>query len=89
MARHRSRSISPQAKNAVVAAVKQHFPVLRERDNFAFGDPVYHYRSYSLQVQMPNGASEELQIVPHPVFAGEPSRASRLQESAQRGASGP
>ena len=26
---------SPQAKDAVVAAVKQHFPVLREKDNFA------------------------------------------------------
>ena len=52
----------------MVAAVKQHFPVLREKDNFALGDPEYHYRSYSLQLQMPNGASEELQIVPRPVF---------------------
>jgi hypothetical protein len=59
---------SPQAKDAVVAAVKQHFKVLREQDHFAFGDPQYHYRSYSLQLQMPNGASEELQIVPRPVF---------------------
>jgi hypothetical protein len=59
---------SPRAKVAVVAAVKQHFKVLREQDHFAFGDPQYHYRSYSLQLQMPNGASEELQIVPRPVF---------------------
>ena len=59
---------SPQAKDAVVAAVKLHFPVLREQDHFAFGDPKYRYRSYSLQVQMPNGASEELQIVPRPVL---------------------
>jgi hypothetical protein len=59
---------SPQAKDAVVAAVKQHFKVLREQDHFAFGDPQYHYRSYSLQLQMPNGASEELQILPRPVF---------------------
>src|SRR5882757_1336146 len=59
---------SAQAKDAVVAAVKQHFKVLREQDHFAFGDPQYHYRSYSLQLQMPNGASEELQIVPRPVF---------------------
>ncbi len=51
-----------------MAAVKQHFKVLREQDHFAFGDPQYHYRSYSLQLQMPNGASEELQIVPRPVF---------------------
>ncbi len=59
---------SPQAKAAVVAAVKQHFSVLRQQDNFALGDPEYHYRSYSLQVQMPNGASEELQIVPEEVL---------------------
>jgi hypothetical protein len=59
---------SLQAKDAVVAAVKQHFNVLREQDHFAFGDPQYHYRSYSLQLQMPNGSSEELQIIPHPVF---------------------
>jgi hypothetical protein len=59
---------SPQAKEAVVAAVTQHFKVLREQDHFAFGDPQYHYRAYSLQLQMPNGASEELQIVPRPVF---------------------
>jgi hypothetical protein len=59
---------SPQTKNAVVAAVKQHFKVLREEDNFAFGDPEYRYRSDSLQLQMPNDASEELQIVPRPVL---------------------
>jgi hypothetical protein len=59
---------SPQAKDAVVAAVKRHFPVLREQDHFALGDPKYRYRSYSLQVQMPNGASQELQIVPRPVL---------------------
>jgi hypothetical protein len=59
---------SPSAKDAVVAAVKQHFKVLREQDHFAFGDPQFHYRSYSLQLQMPNGASEELQIVPRQVF---------------------
>jgi hypothetical protein len=59
---------SPQAKDAVVAAVKRHFPVLRQQDNFAFGDPEYSYRSYSLQVQMPNGSSEELQVVPQEVL---------------------
>ncbi len=59
---------SPQAKDAVVAAVKRLFPVLRQQDNFAFGDPEYRYRSYSLQLQMPNGSSEELQIVPEEVL---------------------
>jgi hypothetical protein len=60
---------SPQAKDAVVAAVERHFPVLRRQDNFTFGDAKYGYRSYSLQVQMPNGSSEELQIVPEDVLA--------------------
>lgn len=59
---------SPQAKDAVVTAIKRHFTVLRQQDNFNLGDPEYGYRSYSLQVQMPNGASEELQIVPLPVL---------------------
>jgi hypothetical protein len=59
---------SPQAKDAVVAAVRQHFTVLRQQDNFALGDQEYRYRSDSLQLQMPNGASEELQIVPRPAF---------------------
>ena len=59
---------SLEAKGAVVAAVKRHFPVLRQQDNFTFGDPEYHYRSYSLQLQMPNGSSEELQIVPEEVL---------------------
>jgi hypothetical protein len=59
---------SPQAKDAVVAAVKRYFPVLRQQDHFVFGDPEYGYRSYSLQLQMPNGSSEELQIVPQEVL---------------------
>jgi hypothetical protein len=59
---------SLQAKNAVVDAVRKHFTVLREQDHFAFGDREYRYRSDTLQLQMPNGASEELQIVPRPVF---------------------
>ena len=59
---------SPQAKDAVAAAVRKHFTVLREQDNFALGDAQYRYRSDSLQLQMPNGVSEELQIVPRPVF---------------------
>ena len=59
---------SPQTKDAVVAAIQAHFHVLRQQDHFALGDPAYHYRSYSLQLQMPNGASEELQIVPREVM---------------------
>lgn len=59
---------SPQARDAVVAAVSEKFPIVREQDNFDRGDPEYGYRSYSIQVQMPNGASQELQIVPKEIF---------------------
>jgi hypothetical protein len=59
---------SPEAKVAVVAAVKRRFQVLRQQDNFASGDPEYRYRSCSLQLQMPNGSSEELQIIPQEVL---------------------
>jgi hypothetical protein len=60
---------SVAAKDAVVAAMKRHFRILRQQDNFAAGDPEYHYRNVRLQLQMPNGSSEELQIVPRPVLA--------------------
>jgi hypothetical protein len=59
---------SPQTKAAVVAAIRRAFPVLRIQDYFANGDPQYHYRHYSMQLEMPNGASEELQIVPREVM---------------------
>jgi hypothetical protein len=60
---------SPQTKDAVVAAIRKYFTVLREQDNFRAGDAEYRFRSHSLQLEMPNGASEELQIVPREVFA--------------------
>jgi hypothetical protein len=59
---------SPRAKDAVVAAVQEHFRVLRQQDHFDQGDAEYRYRCYELQVQMPNGASEEVQIVPREVL---------------------
>jgi hypothetical protein len=58
---------SPQARDAVVAAVRNHFKVLKEQDRFALGDPQFRYRSDSLQLEMSDGASEELQIVPEEV----------------------
>jgi hypothetical protein len=59
---------SPQARDAVVAAVRKHFKVLKEQNRFALGDSQFRYRSDSLQVEMPDGASEELQIVPEEVL---------------------
>jgi hypothetical protein len=55
---------SPQARDAVVDAVRQHFHILREQNRFGLGDPQFHFRSDSLQLESANGASEELQIVP-------------------------
>jgi hypothetical protein len=63
---------SPAAKDAVLAAMKKYFRVLRQQDDFAEGDAEFHYRSLRLQLQMPNGASEELQIVPGPVLDANP-----------------
>ena len=42
--------------------------MLRVQDFFAQGDPKYRYRHYSMQLEMKNGASEELQIVPREVM---------------------
>ena len=60
---------TPQARDAMIEAVKKKFPVVRQQDNFSEGDPECGYRSYSMQLRMPNGASLELQIVPKEVFA--------------------
>lgn len=59
---------SLKAKDAVVAAIKRIFPVLREEDEFDHGDSQYGYRCHAMQVQMANGASQELQIVPREVL---------------------
>lgn len=58
---------SEQAKLAVIQALKARFPVLAARDFFERGDPKYGYRVYSMQLKMPNGSSEELQILPREV----------------------
>ena len=70
---------SRRTRDAVAAAVKRRFRVLREIDRFDLGDPVYGYRALSLQVQMPNGSSEELQIAPREVL-----EANRLEHRDYR-----
>lgn len=67
---------SDQAKDAVIRAMKGRFPILRERDFFSEGDPDFGYRAYTMQVQMPSGISEELQILPREV-----QRANRKEHS--------
>ncbi|HEV2272778.1 MAG TPA: hypothetical protein VGR96_01360, partial [Acidobacteriaceae bacterium] len=60
---------SSQAKARVMAAVSKRFPVVRVDDNFLDGDREFGYRRCSMQLRMPNGASQELQIVPKEVMA--------------------
>src|ERR1700761_6742993 len=70
---------SPQARAAVVEALKRNFTILKERNNFELGDPEFRFRCHSIQVQMPNGASAELQILPEEIF-----EANRAEHSAYK-----
>lgn len=63
---------SPAAKDATIAAIKKQFPVVREEDLFEKGDPDYGFRHVSLQVEMPNGVTQELQVVPREVLEANP-----------------
>lgn len=65
---------SPKAKDAVIAAVRKEFPVVKEKDLFEKGDPEYHFYHASLQVQMPSHATIELQIVPKEVMDANPDQ---------------
>jgi len=65
---------SPKAKDEVVAAVRKEFPIVRDKDLFDKGDDDYHFHHVSLQVQMPNHASIELQIVPKEVLDANPDQ---------------
>lgn len=65
---------SPAAKDAAVAAIKQQFPVVREKDLFDQGDSTYGYRHVALQVQTPAGLTAEVQIVPKEVFEANPDQ---------------
>lgn len=70
---------SEEAKDAVIQAVRKRFPVLKERDFFSEGDPDYGYRVYMMQVKMPSGVSEELQILPQEV-----QRANKTEHRAYK-----
>lgn len=59
---------SPQARDQVAAAIQKQFPVVKTQDDFTHGDKDRGYRQLSLQVQMPNGVSQEVQIVPKEVY---------------------
>lgn len=59
---------SPQAKDALVAALQKNFKVIETDDNFLTGKPdKARYPSTNLQVQLSNGSTAEVQIVPKEV----------------------
>lgn len=59
---------SPQAKDALVAALQKNFKVIETDDNFMAGKPdKAGYHSANLQVQLSNGSTAEVQIVPKEV----------------------
>lgn len=59
---------SPQAKDALVAALQKNFKVIETDDNFLTGKPdKAGYPSANLQVQLSNGSTAEVQIVPKEV----------------------
>ena len=80
---------SPQAKDAVVAAVKQHFKVLREQDHFASGDPRISLPQLFATVTDAEWSLGGVADRSPPGVRGKSGGAPRLQEGAQRGARGP
>jgi N12 class adenine-specific DNA methylase len=55
---------SPKAREETVAALRDQFPVVRDKDEFDRGSPAEGFHAQMLQVQSPNGASHELQVLP-------------------------
>lgn len=62
---------TPEAKEAVVAKLKDGNTILKDDDNFTDGDPKYGFRSEDLQVQLPNKSSAEIQVVPREIADAE------------------
>jgi len=59
---------SPQAKDKLIDALQRHFPTIEVDDHFLTGKPdKAHYPSANVQVQMGNGSTAEVQIVPREV----------------------
>ena len=56
------------AHDRTVAAVKSHFKVIRDEDEFEKGAPPTHYRVHKLQAQVTPQLSAEVHIVPREVL---------------------
>ena len=80
---------SPAARERIAAGIKKNFTVLKDEDQFTRGDPNYGYHAHTLQVQMGNGSTAEVQIVPKEILGVEDQthanyRAGREAEIAGR-----
>lgn len=58
---------SPAGKDAVVAELRKQFPIVKEENQFAKGDPEFGFRNHTLQVGMGNGSTAEVQVLPKPI----------------------
>lgn len=75
---------SPQAKDETVAALRDQLPVVREKDEFEKGSPGEQFHAHMLQVQSPNGATHEIQVLPKEV-ADIAEKTHPLYEKAREG----
>lgn len=71
---------SPEAKDQVVEALRSAFAVVKDEDKFEQGDQDNGFRSHDLQLQLSNGSSAEVQIVPREVLAAEPETHDNYEE---------
>ena len=55
---------SPAAKTQLADAIRSQFPIAREKDEFENGSPGEGFNAHMMQVQSPNGATHEIQILP-------------------------
>lgn len=58
---------SPAVKDKVVDAIKDNFPLVKEKDEFDKGSSGEGFNAVMLQIQSSNGASHEVQILPKEV----------------------
>lgn len=59
---------SPEAHERTVSAIKSHFKVIRDEDEFDKGSPPTNYRVHKLQVQVTPQLSAEAHVVPKEVL---------------------
>jgi hypothetical protein len=58
---------SRAARDQAVESIRKQFPVVKEEDEFEQGKEPYGFRAHTLQVELPNKMTAELQIVPREI----------------------